>query len=63
MSEVGGEKGLRLSAVWTPGLGKYDDLVGCDGVFDGLFSGHGCSGRRGFDSGEECPDGPVIYAL
>lgn len=63
IGEIGGEEILCLCAVWAVRLGEYDDFVAGDGVLDGLFSGHGCSGRWSCDAGKESPDGPVIYTV
>ena len=45
--ELGIEDVLCPRAVWAVGFGEYDDLVAGNGVFNGLLSGHGCSGRGG----------------
>jgi hypothetical protein len=60
--EVGREEVLRPRAVWTVGLGEYDDLVAGNGIFDGLFSGHACSRRGRCETGEERANRPIIYA-
>jgi len=64
VGKVGSEEALCLPAVWTVALGEYDDLVGSDGIFDGLFSRHACSRRGGRENGEELrPNRPTKYAI
>ena len=45
VGEVGSEEVLRPPAIRAVSLGKDDDLVAGNGIFDGLLSRHGCSGR------------------
>lgn len=63
VGEVGSEDVLGPRAVRAVGLGEDDDLVFGNCIFDGLFSGHGCSWRGGCDSGKESANGAVIYTV
>jgi len=60
VGEVGGEKGLGPPTIWAVGLGKDDDFVAGNGIFDNLLSRHACYGRGGCETGEESPNGPAI---